>query len=283
MIMDISELRYRTGRELDDYETTPSLKVTKENALERLEENKVQMAVLQDKLYAEGKAGLLLILQGMDTSGKDSAIKHVLSGMNPQGIEVTSFKSPNVTELEHDYMWRTDRVLPPKGKVGVFNRSYYEDVLVVRVHGLVPGHGMEDRDFWKMRYRQIRNKEDYLLENHIVPVKVFFHISKKEQAQRLLRRIDDSKKNWKFDVSDIRERAYWEDYQKAYQEMFEDTSSKKAPWYIIPADKKWYARLLLSEILVKELENLKPKYPQVTQQQRETLEQYRSLLEKEIQ
>ncbi len=283
MVMDISELRYRTGRELDDYETTPSLKVTKENALERLEENKVQMAVLQDKLYAEGKAGLLLILQGMDTSGKDSAIKHVLSGMNPQGIEVTSFKSPNVTELEHDYMWRTDRVLPPKGKVGVFNRSYYEDVLVVRVHGLVPGHGMEDRDFWKMRYRQIRNKEDYLLENHIVPVKVFLHISKKEQAQRLLRRIDDSKKNWKFDVSDIRERAYWEDYQKAYQEMFEDTSSKKAPWYIIPADKKWYARLLLSEILVKELENLKPKYPQVTQQQRETLEQYRSLLEKEIQ
>lgn len=279
--MDLSDFLYQPEKELDDYETEPSVKLTRESALSRIEENKVRMAALQDKLYAEGKSALLLILQGMDTSGKDSAIKHVLTGLNPQGIEVTSFKAPNTTELEHDYMWRTDRVLPPKGKIGVFNRSYYEDVLVVRVHGLVRGHGMDDRDYWKMRCRQIRDKERYLLENNIVPVKVFFHISKKEQAERLLKRIDDPEKNWKFDVGDIKERAYWDDYQKVYQDAFHGTSTKEAPWYIIPADKKWYARLLLSEILVEELENLKPEYPAVSGQQRETLEQYRSLLEQD--
>lgn len=217
----------------------------------------------------------------MDTSGKDSAIKHVLTGLNPQGVEVTSFKAPNATELEHDYMWRTDRALPPKGKIGVFNRSYYEDILVVRVHSLVPGRGMEAKAFWKMRCRQIRDKEQYLLENGIVPVKVFFHISKGEQAERLLKRIDDPEKNWKFDAADMKERAFWEDYQRAYQEAFEGTSTKEIPWYIVPADKKWYARFLLSEILLEELERLEPEYPVVSKQQRETLEQYRALLEKD--
>ena len=276
--MELSQFCYRQGKELDDYETVPTVQKIKEDALLTIEENKVKMAVLQDKLYAERKNAVLLILQGMDASGKDGAIKHVLTGLNPQGIEVTSFKSPNSNELEHDYMWRTDRMLPPKGEIGVFNRSYYEDVLVVRVHGLVPGHGIDDRDFWEMRYRQIRDKEQYLLENHIVPIKIFFHISKSEQAKRLLKRIDDPEKNWKFDISDIKERAFWEDYQRAYQEMFEATSTKKSPWYIIPADKKWYARFLLSEIFVKELEHLNPKYPEVSGQQRETLEQYRALL-----
>ena len=279
--MDLSELRYRSGKELDDYETAPTIKLAKENALSRIEENKARMALLQDKLYAEGKSALLLILQGMDTSGKDSAIKHVLTGLNPQGVEVTSFKAPNATELEHDYMWRTDCALPPKGKIGVFNRSYYEDILVVRVHGLVSGHGMEDKAFWKMRCRQIRDKEQYLLENGIVPVKIFFHISKGEQTERLLKRIDDPEKNWKFDAADIKERAFWEDYQRAYQEAFEGTSTKEIPWYIVPADKKWYARFLLSEILLEELERLEPEYPVVSKQQRETLEQYRALLEKD--
>ena len=279
--MDLSDFLYQPEKELDDYETEPSVKMTRENAQSRMEENKVKMAALQDKLYAGGKCALLLILQGMDTSGKDSAIKHVLTGMNPQGIEVTSFKAPNTAELEHDYMWRTECVLPPRGKIGVFNRSYYEDILVVRVHGLMPGHNLDDKDFWKMRCRQIRDKEKYLLENDIVPVKVFFHISKKEQADRLLKRIDDPEKNWKFDVSDMKERAYWDDYQRVYQDAFHGTSTKEAPSYIVPADKKGYARFLLSEILVEALERLKPEYPEITGQQRETLEQYRSLLEKE--
>lgn len=277
--MDLSSLRYQPGKELEDYETAPCPGVTKETALTRLEENRLNMAALQDKLYAAGKNAVLLILQGMDASGKDSAIKHVLTGLNPQGVEVTSFKSPSTAELEHDYMWRTSKALPPKGKIGVFNRSYYEDVLVVRVHGLVPGRGMEDKPFWKTRYRQIRNHEEYLLENGVVPVKVFFHMSTEEQARRLLKRIDSPEKNWKFDAADIRERAYWEDYQRAYQEAFEGTSTEKAPWYILPADKKWYARFLLSEILLEELKRLKPEYPVVSELQRETLEQYRALLE----
>ncbi len=277
--MDLSLFRCQPGKKLETYETVPPSGITKEEALARLDENRLKMAALQDKLYAERKNALLLILQGMDASGKDSAIKRVLTGLNPQGVEVTSFKAPTAAELEHDYMWRTSLALPPKGKIGVFNRSYYEDVLVVRVHGLVPGHGMGDKEFWRARCRQIRNHEEYLLENGVVPVKIFFHISKEEQARRLLKRIDDPGKNWKFDAADIKERAYWEDYQRAYQKAFESTSTDQIPWYLLPSDKKWYARFLLSEILVEELKRLRPEYPVVSEQKKEMLEHYRALLE----
>lgn len=281
--MDLEQLRYRPGTRLKDYDPADTSGCRgKEEALIRLEENKARMATLQDILYAQGKYALLAIFQGMDTSGKDSAIKHVMTGLNPQGVQAVSFKAPNAGELAHDYMWRTDRQLPPKGTIGVFNRSYYEDVLVVRVHGMVPGHGPEDKDFWEMRYRQIRDKERYLLENHIVPVKLFLHISKQEQAKRLLKRIDNPEKNWKFDASDIRERAYWKDYIAAYEAVFDKTSTDKAPWYIVPANKKWYARLVISEIMLHELGRLKLSYPQISEEQHQTLEKYRAMLEQEV-
>lgn len=280
--MDISKLLYRPGTALEDYDSSDTSGCRgKEEAFIRLEENKARMATLQDILYAQGKYAMLVILQGMDTSGKDSAIKHVMTGLNPQGVQAVSFKAPNAEELSHDYMWRSDKLLPPKGKIGVFNRSYYEDVLVVRVHGLVPGHGPDDKEFWNRRYRQIREKEQYLLENGIVPVKVFLHISKEEQAKRLLKRIDDPEKNWKFDAADIKERAYWEEYTAAYERAFEKTSAEELPWYIVPADKKWYARLVLSEILVHEFGKLKLSYPKITEEQRQTLEQYRAVLQAE--
>lgn len=276
--MNGSEFCYPEGKGLKACKTKPIGDWNKADALEQLEKNKKRLFELQDMLYAQGKHALLVILQGMDTSGKDSAIKHVMTGLNPQGIRVTGFKSPTVTELKHDYMWRTDRELPSKGEIGIFNRSYYEDVLIVRVHELVPGHDMNDKEFWKMRFRQIRHKEEYLLENQIIPMKFFLNISKEEQTSRLLKRIDDPSKNWKFDISDMKERAYWPDYITAYEDCFEHTSTKQAPWYIVPADKKWYARLVISELMIKQLEELKLSYPKISDEQKKNLQNCRAVL-----
>jgi PPK2 family polyphosphate:nucleotide phosphotransferase len=249
---------------------------SKEDAAVKLTENIELMADLQDMLYAQDKYSVLIVLQAMDTAGKDGIVKHVMKGLNPQGTRVHSFKQPSSEELDHDYLWRASKNLPERGQIGIFNRSYYEEVLVVKVHNLIDSQQIPpkliSKSIWKDRYRQIRDFERYLNENGTVLIKLFLHISKDEQKQRLLDRIDDKSKNWKFSVADIKERAYWEDYQNAYEDVLLETSTKNCPWYIIPADKKWYARLVVSEIIVKTLESLNLSYPVISNEQRQALE-----------
>jgi len=249
--------------------------VSKELAEQYLAENILRMSESQDKLYAQDKFALLIIIQAMDTAGKDGTIKHVMSGLNPQGTHVHSFKQPSIEELDHDYLWRAVKCLPERGQIGVFNRSYYEEVLVVRVHDLLKTQkippGSITPNIWKDRFRQIRDFEKYLYENGTITLKFFLHISKAEQKKRLIARIDDKTKNWKFSAGDIHEREYWEDYQRCYQEAISETSTGQAPWYVIPADKKWFARFLVSEVIVQTLESLKPEYPSIDKDQREIL------------
>jgi PPK2 family polyphosphate:nucleotide phosphotransferase len=255
---------------------------SKLEASEKLTENIARMAELQDKLYAQDKYSVLIILQAMDTAGKDGIIKHVMAGLNPQGTYVQSFKQPSAEELDHDYLWRVNKHLPERGRIGIFNRSYYEEVLVVKVHNLISGQQLPNEcktdRVWNDRYRQIRDYERYLSENGTVIVKIFLHISKDEQKERLLERIDDQSKNWKFSAADIKERQYWDDYQKYYQEAIENTSSGHAPWYIIPGNKKWFARLTVSEIIVQTLERLNLEYPVVSKDQLAILEKCRQEL-----
>jgi PPK2 family polyphosphate:nucleotide phosphotransferase len=255
---------------------------SKDEALDKLAANIDRMAELQDMLYAQDKYSILVILQAMDTAGKDGVIKHVMKGLNPQSTTVESFKQPSAEELDHDYLWRVNKSLPERGQIGIFNRSYYEEVLVVRVHDLVknqqlPPTVLKD-DIWKNRYRQIRDYERYLSENGTVLIKLFLHISKEEQKVRLLERIDDKTKNWKFSGADIKERQYWDDYQRCYEEAIVETSTKQAPWYIIPADKKWYGRLAVSEIIVKTLERIGLKYPAVGEEQMAVLKECKQKL-----
>lgn len=255
---------------------------SKEEAVIELDENIDRMAELQDKLYAQDKYSLLIVLQAMDTAGKDGIIKHVMKGLNPQGTSVESFKQPSAEELDHDYLWRVNKSLPERGQIGIFNRSYYEEVLVVKVHDLIknqqlPKEVVSDK-IWDKRYRQIRDYEKYLSENGTVIVKIFLHISKEEQKKRLLDRIEDTSKNWKFSAADIKERGYWDNYQECYEDAISETSTKYAPWYIIPADKKWYARLAVSEIIVKTLESLNLQYPEVGEEQLKLLEECKNKL-----
>lgn len=240
--------------------------------------NTERMAELQDKLYAEAREGVLVLFQAMDAAGKDSAIKHVMSGINPQGCLVHSFKRPSQEELGHSYLWRAFQHMPPRGYIGVFNRSYYEDVLVVRVHEMQKGYAMPSRcvdmgtgEFFERRYRQISDFEEYLWEEGYRVIKIFLNESKEEQAKRFLARIDDENKNWKFSEADMRERALWDEYQKAYEMAIQNTSSKHAPWYVIPADQKWYARYLISEALVGVLEDIDPQYPDMPEDQKARL------------
>lgn len=255
---------------------------SKEEALEKLTANIERMAELQDMLYAQDKYSVLIILQAMDTAGKDGIIKHVMRGLNPQGVHVESFKQPSAEELDHDYLWRVNKSLPERGQIGIFNRSYYEEVLVVKVHDLIKFQHLPPetatQEIWDNRYRQICDYERYLTENGTVIVKIFLHISKDEQKERLLARIEDKTKNWKFSAADIKERNYWDDYQKCYEEAIAETSTKNAPWHIIPGDKKWYARLAVSEIIVKTLENLKLSYPQIGEEQTTILEECKQKL-----
>jgi len=249
---------------------------------EMMKDNIAEIAKLQDKLYAEGKTGLLIIFQAMDAAGKDSAIKNVMSGVNPQGVEVISFKQPSTEELSHDYLWRAAKVLPARGKIAIFNRSYYEDVLVVKVHKLYENMNLPDRckgkNIIEKRYAQIRNFEDYLWENGIVTVKFFLHLSKETQLKRFLDRIDNKDKNWKFSDADVRERKYWDDYQDAYRSAIEATASKNNPWYIVPADKKWYTRAVISNVLLSVMKKLDPQYPIVTKEQEEALAESKNKL-----
>lgn len=235
------------------------------------EDNILKMASLQDKLYADGSKSLLIIIQAMDAAGKDGIIKHVMKGINPQGTKVTSFKQPSTEERAHDYLWRCSKALPERGTIGIFNRSYYEDVLVVRVHNIINAayypNNSNGKSIWEERFEQIRNFEKHLNQNGTKVIKIFLNLSKEEQKKRFLARIDDPTKNWKFSDADLKERTYWDEYQNVYEEAIKETATKSSPWYIIPADKKWFARYLASEIINEHLEDLKPQYPVVSPQQ----------------
>lgn len=244
-----------------------------------------RMAELQDKLYAQDRWALLLIFQAMDAAGKDGTIKHVMSGVNPQGCQVSSFKAPSAIDLDHDYLWRANQCLPERGRIGIFNRSYYEETLVVRVHPeilakqTIPPELVGD-DIWQQRYRDIRHYEDYLGRNGVVVRKFFLHVSKKEQKRRFLERLDNPEKNWKFSAADIRERAHWEAYMDSYEQMIRHTSTEQAPWYVVPADHKWFTRLVVADAVIDALESLNLAYPTVSEEARRALaEAHKQLLE----
>jgi len=260
--------------------------VDKEDILRRTEKNLGRIEALQDKLYADGRESVLIILQAMDAAGKDSTVKHVMGCVNPQGIDVHSFKQPTSEELSHDYLWRAMKALPARGKMALFNRSYYEDVLVVKVHALqknykMPARVLEDPDFFKKRYRQIRHFEEYLYENGCRVVKIFLNLSREKQKERFLERIQVEAKNWKFSQADIRERAYWNDYMDAYEAAVNETATRHSPWYVIPADQKWYTRYLVSEAVLGVLEDIDPHYPKLPPEHAAELQECREALENE--
>ena len=243
-------------------------KEDKSRAKEALADGILALAELQDELYAQDKWGVLLIFQAMDAAGKDGAIKHVMSGVNPQGCQVSSFKSPSAEDLDHDYLWRCTKSLPNRGHIGIFNRSYYEEVLVVRVHPkflekqkLPPK--LMDKEIWEERFEDIRGFEQYLARNGVLVRKFFLHVSKKEEKRRFLERIDDPLKNWKFSSNDAAERDYWDDYTGAYEEMIRETATKDAPWYVVPADNKWFTRVVVASAVIEALADLDLAYPEV--------------------
>jgi PPK2 family polyphosphate:nucleotide phosphotransferase len=224
------------------------------------------MAELQDRLYAQDRCAVLLMFQAMDAAGKDGAIKHVMSGVNPQGCQVFSFKSPTSEELNHDYLWRCLKRLPERGRIGIFNRSYYEETLVVRVHPEILANqrlppALVTKDIWKERFQDIRGFERYLARNGVAILKFFLHVSKEEQKKRFLERIEEPEKNWKFSRSDVKEREHWDDYMEAYEDMIRNTATKAAPWYVVPADNKWFARIVVAAAVIDALDSLDLKYP----------------------
>jgi PPK2 family polyphosphate:nucleotide phosphotransferase len=260
--------------------------VDKSSAGELLTRGIEQLATYQDKLYAQDRHALLVIFQAMDAAGKDSAIKHVMSGVNPQGVQVYSFKAPSAEELDHDYLWRCTRLLPERGRIGIFNRSYYEEVLIVRVHAdiLAAEHlpeELKDKKIWGRRFDEINAFEQYLENNGIHVVKIFLNLSKEEQRRRFLARIERPEKNWKFSLNDVRERRHWDAYMEAYEDCISHTSTKHAPWYVVPADRKWVARLAVSCIINARLQALKLEYPTITEEQRRQLEEARKMLQRE--
>jgi PPK2 family polyphosphate:nucleotide phosphotransferase len=259
---------------------------SKKEYQELLEEHVEKLSSLQHLHYASNRYALLLIFQGMDAAGKDGAIRHVMSGVNPQGCEVSSFKQPSADELEHDFLWRTTRRLPERGRIGIFNRSYYEEVLVVRVHPeLLRSQGLaeelrDEKSIWKERYRSIVNLESHLHRNATRTIKVFLHLSQEEQRKRFLERIDEPDKNWKFSLADIHERKYWKHYMEAYEDCLNATSTHHAPWYVVPSDDKENARLIVSQIVLDALNELKMAYPKTTPKRWRELKSIRKLLTK---
>ena len=259
---------------------------SKEKAEKALLKHIASTAELQDKLYAQDRWALLLIFQALDAAGKDGAIKHVMSGVNPQGCQVYSFKQPSFQELQHDFLWRTTLCLPERGHIGIFNRSHYEEVLVVRAHRdllkseKIPESLVTNR-IWEDRFDDIRTFEKHLTRNGTIVRKFFLHVSKKEQKKRFLARLDEPEKNWKFSAADVRERQFWDDYQDVYEDMIRNTSTKDAPWYVVPADNKWFTRLVLSEVIVHTLEELDLAYPKIDAAKRKELQAARKLLENE--
>ena len=249
-----------------------------------LEKRVNELSDLQRMLAAHNRYALLLIFQGMDAAGKDGAIRHVMSGVNPQGCQVYSFKKPNEQEIEHDFLWRTTYRLPEKGRIGIFNRSYYEEVLIVRVHPEIlegqnlPKEALDINHIWDERYQSIIDLEKHLHRNGTWIIKFFLHLSKDEQRKRFIERIDESEKNWKFRRADIEERHYWDDYMKAYEKCLEATSTKEAPWYIVPADEKYNTRLIVSQIVLDTMKKMKMSYPEADKERREALQLIRSTL-----
>lgn len=283
--MDISNYRVTPGTELElpQVNTDESGKYKSDDeAQTKMQDNINAMIKLQDKLFAEDSYALLIIIQGMDAAGKDSAVKHVMSGLNPQATLVYSFKTPSMEEMNHDYLWRYSKCLPERGRIGIFNRSYYEEVLISRVHNLAVKQKIPQEfinpEIWQNRLRHIVNFEEYLHMNGIAIIKFYLHISKEEQRKRLLERIDNPNKNWKFSEDDLREREYWNDYTRCYQEAIMETSKKHAPWYVVPSDKKWFSRLVISEVIVQSLNNMKLGYPKLDKQQLTNLENSRERL-----
>lgn len=284
--MDIRQYRIKPGEQVDlaKYSTRRDQDLDKDDTVEKLmPKNLEAMAALQEKLYAENEHSLLIVLQAMDAAGKDGAIKHVMSGLNPQGVQVVSFKQPSSEELDHDYLWRIYKALPRRGEIGIFNRSHYEEVIVTKIHNLVANQQIPQellgKDLWKDRYRAMNDMERHLAENGTRVVKIYLHLSRDEQKERLLSRINEPDKNWKFSSGDIKERKYWDDYMKAYEEMMEHTSTEHAPWYCVPADNKWYTRYVVSEIVRQELEAIDPKFPELAEAEKAVLDECRRLLE----
>ena len=271
---------------LKDFDPAATSQIhSKEHAKELLAKGISEMAEFQDKLYAQDRWAVLLIFQAMDAAGKDGAIKHVMSGVNPQGCQVFSFKAPSSEDLNHDFLWRTTKCLPERGHIGIFNRSYYEEVLVVRVHSdILKNERLPDelvsKDIWDERFDDIKSFEKYLSHNGVAVRKFFLNVSKGEQKRRFLERLDTPEKNWKFSAADVRERACWDDYMTAYEEMIAGTSSSHSPWYVVPADNKWYTRLVVAAAIVDTLQELKLAYPKVDPEKRKQLQAARAELEK---
>jgi PPK2 family polyphosphate:nucleotide phosphotransferase len=262
---------------------TRGLDIDKDEARAMLAEGTTRLTKLQEMLYAQDRWAVLLIFQAMDAAGKDGVIKHVMSGINPQGCQVFSFKAPTTEELDHDFMWRTTCRLPERGRIGIFNRSYYEEVLVVRVHREILAaqkipEELVSKDIWDERFEDISGFERYLCRNGTVIRKFFLHVSKAEQKRRFLERIDEPAKNWKFSAADVAERDHWKEYMDAYEDMVRRTSSKHAPWYVVPADNKWFTRLVVAAVLVETLESLDLAFPQISPAQRKVLESARRTL-----
>jgi PPK2 family polyphosphate:nucleotide phosphotransferase len=277
-------------KQIDPGETLDLEAEDKPKAKEALESGVELLAKLQDEFYAHDRWAFLLIFQAMDAAGKDGAIKHVMSGVNPQGCEVTSFKAPSAEELDHDYLWRCAKRVPERGRIGIFNRSYYEETLVVRVHPeYLDAQRLPDlqdqrrkannlKAFWKQRFEDINNFERYLTNNGVVILKFFLHVSKEEQQERFLARIDDPGKNWKFSMKDVKEREHWDDYMHAYEQTVKHTASEYAPWYVVPADKKWFTRLVVASAIVQRLSALDLSYPELTKDELKELQDARQAL-----
>lgn len=287
--IDLPDLRVRPGSKVRlksiDTDSTGSYE-SKETAKKHLKKGVEELRRMQEMLYAQDQQALLLVFQAMDGAGKDSTVEHVMSGVNPQGCQVFSFKSPSSEELDHDFLWRTAKCLPERGRIGIFNRSYYEETLVVRVHPeyldkqRLPRELASDR-IWDHRFEDIRNWEKYLTRNGTVIRKFYLHVSKDEQKKRFLARLEEPEKNWKFNAGDVKERALWDEYQRAYEDMLGATSTNYAPWHIIPADHKWFARLAVADIIIDTLRSMKLHYPKISKETRAGLDAAKQALETE--
>lgn len=286
----ISSLRVTGSKKflLKNFDTAYNPKgINKEEGLRMMQESTLKLAELQDRLYAQDKYSILIVFQAMDAAGKDGAVKHVMTNLSPQGVRVSNFKVPSSNELDHDYFWRHYKALPARGEIGIFNRSHYENVLVTRVHpeyilgeNLPHINKLSDINdaFWNSRFKQIKRFENNIIENGTVVIKFFLHLSKEEQKRRFIERIDNPSKNWKFSLGDLKERLLWDEYQAAYEEMISNTASEEAPWFMIPADNKWSARLAISEIIFQEFSKLKINYPQLNATQKAELQKARQQL-----
>lgn len=269
---------------LKDYDPKFHGDLSRETAEDMRARQLIELQELQDRLYAANSQSVLMILQGMDASGKDGVVKHVMSGVNPAGCEITSFKAPSTLELSHDYLWRCHQKAPQRGRIGIFNRSHYEEVLVVRVHPEIllkqrlPPGSLKEPKIWERRYREIRDFERQLHDNGTRVIKCFLHMSPEEQLDRFLQRIDDPARNWKFEPGDVGEREHWHEYQDAFEEMIQNTSTDEAPWFVIPADRKWFSRIAVGGILLETLQDIDPKYPETTDEHRQELKKIRKRL-----